>query len=241
VLKLVGFLIALAAAYSACHTESYFHELLSASNLPNLLLFFAGLGGIAVGICTLRAIRRQANIEKDALIAAQRPKLLVKHVFLVPGKIEEVNGVKTLQDDHCWRIGCILANVGGSKARIMESGLTVEELGIGTLEGLLPAMPPYGTKYSFGSFVLEAGERQEKTVALNANEETMRLRIAHRTAEIRRRADKPVMTTAPIICFGFFRYRDESGINRLTGFGWTWNAEDMSLARLDDSNYEYAD
>ena len=223
------------------NSSAYLRELLSANNLPNLLLFFAGLGAIAVGICTLRVIRRQVDIEKDALIAAQRPRLLAKHVSLVPGKIEEVNGVRTLQDDHCWRIGCILANVGGSKAHIMESSLTVARLGIGTLQGLLPAMPPYGTKYSFGSFVLEAGERQEKIVALSANEETMQFRIAYKAAENRRAEGKATVTTAPIICFGFFRYRDDSGVDRLTGFGRVWSAEDMSFAGLDNPNYEYAD
>ena len=44
------------------HPESYFIELLSANNLPNLLLFLAGLGGIAVGVRTLRDIRTQTRL-----------------------------------------------------------------------------------------------------------------------------------------------------------------------------------
>jgi hypothetical protein len=224
-----------------CPPQSYLSRLFSPENLPNIFLGVVGVAGIVIAICTLRVIRRQVEIEKDALIATQRPRLLVKHVSFIPGKLVEVNGVKTFQDDRQWRISCIVANVGGSKAHIMESSLAVARLGIGTLEGLLPAMPPYGTKYSFGSFVIEPGERHEKIVALNVNEETMQLRIAHKTAENRRVEGKPAVITAPIICFGFFRYRDESGVDRLTGFGWTWNAEDMSFTRLDHPNYEYAD
>jgi len=233
---------------TAYHPENYLRELFSANNLPNILLFFAGLGGIAVGVYTLRYIKTQTTLLNQYVkatdriaIATLRPKLLVKHVSLIPGKLVEVNGAKSLRDDRQWRISCIVANGGGSKARIMDSSLTVARLGIGTLEGLLPAMPPYGTKYSFGPFVIEPGERHEKIVALDVNEETMHLRIAYKTAENRRAEGKPTVTTAPIICFGFFRYRDESGVDRLTGFGWAWNAEDMSFTRLDYPNYEYAD
>jgi hypothetical protein len=43
-------------------STEYFHELISANNLPNLLLFFAGLGGIAVGVYTLKDIRRQTEL-----------------------------------------------------------------------------------------------------------------------------------------------------------------------------------
>lgn len=221
--------------------QSYLSRLFSPENLPNIFLGVIGFVGIVIAICTLRVIRRQVEIEKDALIAAQRPRLLVKHISLIPGKLGEVNGVRTLHDDRQWRISCIVANVGGSKAHIIESSLAVARLGIGTLEGLLPAMPPYGTKYSFGTFVINPGERHEKIVALNVNEETMQLRVAHTTAKDRRVEGKPAVTTTPTICFGFFRYRDESAIDRLTGFGWAWNAEDMSFTSLDAPNYEYAD
>src|SRR3982074_1318393 len=39
--------------------SKYLVELFSANNLPSILLFFAGWGGIAGGVCTLRDIRKQ--------------------------------------------------------------------------------------------------------------------------------------------------------------------------------------
>ena len=218
-------------------TKSYLTRLFAPENLPNILLFLVGLTGIGIAICTLRVIRKQVEIEKDAFIATHRPRLLVKHVALIPGQdiTRDPNG------DLDWRIGCVVANVGGSKAHIEDSDLTIRSFGVGTLENLLPAMPPYAKKYVFGSFFLQPGERQEKIITLDPNAEAMNLRLVHATAERRRQQGGERVLTHPIVCFGFFRYRDESGVDRMTGFGWLWNAEDMSFTRLDHPNYEYAD
>lgn len=88
--------------------------------------------------------------------------MLVKHVWLIPGKLTEFNGKRELQDDHQWRIGVTIANVGGSAAHVIDSSLLIGRLGIGPIEGLLPPMPPYGTKYRFPSFMIQAGETAGK-------------------------------------------------------------------------------
>jgi hypothetical protein len=191
-------------------------------------------------ILTLMAIAEQtkqtaraANISERAVIASLRPRLEVKHVFLVPDKT--ITGRP--EDGNEWKIGCVLANVGGSKASITQSNLTISRLGVGSIDGLLPAMPPYGDKYSFGQSATESGERREQIIKLGANEEGMDMRVSYYAAQQR---GKPIDTT-PIVCFGFFRYKDDSGVSRLTGFGWSWNSYDMSFTRLKNPNYEYQD
>jgi len=211
-------------------------------NTPNWYGFFRWPLGTTTWaiVLTLMAIAEQtkqtaraANISERAVIASLRPRLEVKHVFLVPDKT--ITGRP--EDGDEWRIGCVIANVGGSKADIAESNMTITTLGVGTLDGLLPPVPPYGTAYSFRPFVIESGERRKETVALGANMEGMDLRVTYYAARKRGSA----IETNPIICFGFFRYQDESGVFRLTGFGWSWNAYDMSFRRLNHPNYEYAD
>jgi hypothetical protein len=50
---------------------NYLHELFSANNLPSLLLFFAGLGAIAVGVYTLRDIRTQTRLLGEYVAATK--------------------------------------------------------------------------------------------------------------------------------------------------------------------------
>jgi len=202
----------------------------------NLMLTVVTLAIAIAAIVQAVAAKRAADVAQSSLIATQRPKLVVKHISLIPGKLVDVNETPTLQDDRQWRIACVVANIGGSTAQISESSLTIKRLGIGSLEGLLPTLPPYDKRYSFGQFSIEPGERKERIVVLDANTDTMNLRLVHAMAE-----GGSNTSTSPLICFGFFHYRDKSGIGRLTGFGARWNAKDMSFSRLEDSNYEYAD
>lgn len=178
-----------------------------------------------------------AKVAKDGLIAVHRPKVVVKWVFLIPGKLKGVGGTQILEDDHHWRIGCVVANLGGSKAEIIESNLTIEALGVGSTDDLLPYLPHYGTDYSFEQFSIKPGERQEKIIVLARQPETARfqsLREQHLAGNY--------TDTSPLICFGFLSYRDLSGVERRTGFGAQWNPDDMSFKRLTDKpEYEYCD
>lgn len=223
--------------WSESKPDSYLKRLFSPENAPNIALFFVGLGGILVAVCTLRKIERQTKATEDTLIQTQRPKIVVKRISLIPGRLAEVSGNPTLQDDLHWRIACVIANLGGSTARIVGSNLTLSRLGIGTLSGLLPGLPAYGKDYSFEQFSIEPGERQEKVVILSQQPDTAHLRTLHEMFRNGRN-----ISTSPLICFGFLHYRDLSGVERRTGFGSQWHPEDMSFTRLNDyPAYEYCD
>lgn len=222
----------------------YLHELFSANNLPNILLFFAGLGGIAVGIWTLRYIRKQTTLLNQYVkatdriaLATLRPKIAIPAIALIPGKIVEVDGVQTLQDDVNWQVQCVTANTGGSSVRVVESNLTILKLGIGTLHGLIPPFPPYSKHLdSFGVFAVNPGERRHISVLLDRNTDTMMLRLLRALQEGGTRT-----ATTKAIFFGFVQYQDEAGIGKRTGFGFEYDTESMGFTRLDHPNYEYAD
>ncbi len=223
--------------WSEAKPDSYLKRLFSPENAPSIALFFVGLGGIVVAVCTLHKIERQTKATEDTLIQTQRPKVVVKRISLIPGTLVEVRGNSTLQDDPRWRIACVIANLGGSTARIVGSNLTLSRLGIGTLSELLPGLPAYGRDYSFEQFSIEPGERQEKVVILSQQPDTAHLRNLH---EMSRNGQN--ISTSPLICFGFLHYRDLSGVGRRTGFAAQWHPEDMSFTRLDDyPQYEYCD
>lgn len=51
--------------------QPYLNRLFSPENLPNLLLFCVGIGGIVVGICTLRQLGKQNRIAAESALAAR--------------------------------------------------------------------------------------------------------------------------------------------------------------------------
>jgi hypothetical protein len=96
---------------------------------PEGITVWAIFGTLAAIVWQTIATSRAATASEKALIASLRPKLVVKRLSLIPGKIEDVDGIPTLKDDPEWRIGCVIANIGGSRASITESDLTIMRLG----------------------------------------------------------------------------------------------------------------
>lgn len=60
------------AIAAACEPASFWHRFLSPSNLPSVLLFLVGLGGIGTAVKTLRVIEVQTRAAKDSADAAKR-------------------------------------------------------------------------------------------------------------------------------------------------------------------------
>jgi hypothetical protein len=181
-------------------------------------------------------IWRQSQIAKDTLIAMQRPRLTIKHLFLTPPADITKQG-----DSREWKVGCVVANIGGSRAKVVESNRTFRFLGIGTVDELLRGVPHYENKYSFGTFVIQPGERRSLETALDTNTDGNKIRF---NIAVARKVDTYGHTapdTNPTVCYGYFKYRDDSGIERLSGFGYQLNRHNMSLARLNLPDYEYED
>jgi hypothetical protein len=215
-------------------------------NLPVWYGFFRWPDGTTTWaiVLTLFAIAEQTRetsrsvaIAKAQVIASNRPKLVIRGMSLIPGKIVEVDGVPRLEEDPVWRIRFVIANIGGSRATVTESNLTMFELGVGTLQELIPGFPPYSARGdAFEGFMIEPGERQERTVLL---EEIQTRRLKFLKSCRKQGTDTTNLRT---IFFGFAHYRDDSGVGRRTGFGAEYDAEKMTFMRLDAyPDYEYSD
>jgi hypothetical protein len=92
--------------------KSYLCRLLSPENLPNVGLFFAGVAGIIVAICTLKVIERQTKATEssvEALIRSERPWLLLAKNTTVP--------VDPPNND--WKFNVFVKNVGRTPAKII--------------------------------------------------------------------------------------------------------------------------
>jgi hypothetical protein len=206
--------------------KSYFSRLVTPENFNQWVLCFVGIAGIIVAVCTVKTIQRQTKVFHGQLIAMQRPRIEVKWVYLA---------LKN-EDDAEYPVGITLANVGGSRAQITESNLTVKKLGIGPMESLLRKQPAYDGRYFFGQFCMAPGERTDKTVVLDSNTDASEFRWFKAMEK-----NDFNMKRTHLICYGFLRYLDDSGVARLTGFGWRWNPEDMSFTRIESPDYEYTD
>jgi len=204
------------------HPESRFSRLFHAENWPNIGLFIAGVIGIIIGVCTLRAINRQADAMERTLIATFRPKLVVRGIKFNPGSIVVAGPPGNIQ--------YIVANSGGSTAHVVDSNLTVDRL-----PSPLPQIPPYSSDRGIlGTFDILAGEYQERTFNLDANQN---FRI--RSTQIMRAGGGQGLTD--IHFFGFVQYRDETGTPRRTGFCRRFDLGSQRFLAVDDPEYEYSD
>jgi hypothetical protein len=94
--------------------KGYFHTLISAKNLPNLLLFLVGLAGIGVAIVTLLTIKRQV----DTFVSKERARLTVDiDSFQPPRKIYDHSDMPPSASE-VWFAKLKIANHGSTNAFI---------------------------------------------------------------------------------------------------------------------------
>jgi hypothetical protein len=223
-------------------------ELYAPANIPNwALAILAGWAGI-MALKTLRAINkqadkmegqltemrrateatlRQATISERALIAQFRPKVIVRSLRLDPSSFVYFDR----RNDGEWRILMQLANIGGTKATIFRgTGYFQEYWGPTPRRDLSPWW------ILQGPIVIEPGQRE--TIEYSLDAETFRefMRALEASTQLRR---KP-LDRAPIF-HGSFAYRDESEVERETGFGRSWSVSEERFIPLDNPDFEYQD
>jgi hypothetical protein len=99
--------------------EGYFHTLISPNNLPNLLLFLAGIVGIGIAIATLRTIKRQV----DTFVSKERARITVATEPLNPNgeagsQIVYDKSPMLLPRNAIWNVDIHIANSGETNAFI---------------------------------------------------------------------------------------------------------------------------
>lgn len=128
------------AINAACEPNGYFCRLFSAANIPTWLLVFIGIGGIWAALKTLDTIKQQADLTKEQLILAYRPKISVRALRIVsPSGDAPPGGVRQVISS--WHsVEFCIVNTGGTTAKIKEV------LCIGRVLDSLPGKRPWEGK-----------------------------------------------------------------------------------------------
>jgi hypothetical protein len=103
---------------------SYLRRLIAPENLPNLILSAVGIAGIIVAVCTLGAIRRQANIallNAQSVINSERAWLIPDARSVEPNTLT----IPTLANTHVETINVGIENCGRTPAWLMDWFLDV--------------------------------------------------------------------------------------------------------------------
>jgi hypothetical protein len=166
------------------------------------------------------ASKVQADIAQKTLISTHRPKLIVRELIIIDPTDEERN----------IRISYVVANIGASEARIVESWIEIQEVADGSLR---PLQPTEGTNV-IGDETIDAGTRilreQGSTVSM------LSLAVARQIQQ--RSGHTPVAT---VYFRGWIVYADRNMTRRRTAFCRAFDHRDRRFRIVDDPDYEYAD
>lgn len=175
---------------------------------------------------TRTMVERSDAAAKWQYITTHRPRLIVRRVSLDDG-----NGDSSSSSDNIPKIQFIVANVGGSCARIIESNATFAEI-----DGILPAIPPYSIELdTIKSIVREAGQSDPPETLIIEGDKLRGLV---------RNWNKKFITNSEnsqLYFFGYIQYRDDVDIIRRMTFCRQYNARTKRFTEVNDPEYEYSD
>jgi len=197
------------------HPDGYFRRLISPGNLPNVGLFFVGIGGIIAALLTLRAIRQE-------LVLTQRPRIYVRNLYF-----SEITGTHPISSG--MQVGSSLigqfyiVNNGGTAAHIREFYCDTR------VEHYLPMKRPYEGK---------DGVKQRETILPGRSTPRTFSRIqplaeSERVDIQQRRKDLYVL--------GWIEYVDDLKIRRRMSFCRKYDFGKQRFVRVKDPDYEHSD
>lgn len=169
---------------------------------------------------------RQHGLQRWGYLATNRPKLIIHRISLDGG-----NGDWFTPGSKIPKIQFSVANIGGSRATIIESNATFVKI-----EGHLPALPPYSMDIdTLKTTVREAGQSDPP--------ETLDIVGVELVREISSWNNKILTNTdnSPYYFFGYIQYRDDVDIVRRMTFCRRYNAGTKRFIEVNDPEYEYSD
>lgn len=175
---------------------------------------------------TKTMVDRSDAAAKWQYITTHRPRLIVRRVSLDDG-----NGDSSSSGDNIPKIQFFVANVGGSRARVIESNATFAEI-----DGVLPAIPPYSIELdTIKNTVIEAGQSDPlETLIIEGD----------KLRGVVRNWNKKFITNSEnsqFYFFGYIQYRDDVDIIRRMTFCRQYNARTKRFTEVNDPEYEYSD
>jgi hypothetical protein len=214
---------------SATTNESHTHYEQRREDKPQgwhkLIAWPEGIATWAI-MLTLGAIIWQAIETRRSVQASLRPELVIRGIAV------------SNEGDWGWQVECQIANVGGSRARVTESNLTISKLVI-TASGRLPTFPPYdGSKNWLGTCDIAPAEHKRVKVALGVANSAFMLSF------LRAAREDSAKVVDILYCFGFIQYRDALKVQRRTAFCLHYDSVTENFDRINQTkepNYDYAD
>jgi hypothetical protein len=208
-------------------------EFLAPANVPNEALVLVGFGGIIFALLTLRAIKKQADIARAALISSFRPRVVLRSIRLNPPNIAEYQ----VANNGEWKIEFLLVNTGSTKATVETCQLDLAVI----KDNPIPRIdkPQHFCTKKWESFVVPAGGRHplelmipyEAGFAITFDLVVQNLSSPYSSGQ---------QQTWPI-CYGTIIYTDDNGHKRQTGFHRRWNILAERFEASDDQELEYED
>lgn len=205
------------AIHSCRESQGYLCRVVAPANLPNIGLFFIGLGAVWAALFTLGAVRSQT----DALIRSERAWIMVE-LSPAPGSGEKVHaltgasiqhGIRTTHTGIPLRVIC--RNEGKVPAWITEKGVYVK---------ILATSPPRKPEFK-GS-----GENDYEPRPVSAEREA----LPH--WDVTPICEGTEATGQITIVYGYVRYRDPFAEGHITTFGYRLTP-DSKLVRLEGQDF----
>ncbi len=184
------------------------------------LAWFTGIlatATIGLGIGTIFQLR----LARAEFISSHPPKLVVREILRLSWGRPNV------------QLRYVVANVGGSDARIIESHIELQEIKAGSLRPLQPiegANPVGHITLIPGSHIFREYNSTVSGLSLAVSQLVKEMPVPHFGAERR-----------GVYFRGFVVHRDKNGVRRRTSFCRMYDAESERFYALGDPDYEYAD
>jgi hypothetical protein len=175
----------------------------------------------------LEAVRKQADIAREALTIQFRPKVIVRSIKLDPTTSAEYDR----RADEKWKIELHVMNIGETIAHVNKCEVDISWLGsqpTTTLEQIC--------KKDWPQFSLAPGERKPLEVLLTG----VKFRIAFHILESAVVENGRPQITWPL-CGGTIEYADSNRVTRRTSFHRVWQISSGHFAASTDPELEYTD
>lgn len=179
------------------------------------------LAGMQAGIA-----EKQHELQRWQNFTTNRPRLIIRGISL-----DEGNGDCFTQGSRSPSIQFNVANIGGSRATIIESNATFAKIGV-----RLPASPPYSIDTNtIKCAIREAGQSNPPEILDIEDVEVSQI-VSNWRGRTVTNGD-----SSQFYFFGYIQYRDSIDIVRRMAFCRRYNPATKRFAEVDDPEYEYAD
>jgi hypothetical protein len=206
-------------------SQCYLCRVVSAANLPNVVLCLIGLGAVWAALSTLNAIKRQAATMERQLILTQRPKIIVRGFYFNEIHAGESTATGIKVGSRCFG-RFFIANSGGSDAHINE---IYRMVWIVPVDGPLTAKPVYENQVA-----------EHHKITIRPGQAGM-WEFGRADALLPETRQDLHFGNAKLYVIGWIDYSDDLGISRRMAFCRRYHPSKDRFLPKRDAYYEYSE